>query len=452
MHRNLRGSRLPLAAAVVAALALTACGGPTSGSAKDTPRDATAETEDWGKASGTVEFWDTNANPVLSQKWEELITQFEEKNPDITVNYVGLPNSSYLQKVDNAVATGEVPDVMLIGNDIANFIAQDALAPLDQAYEKAGLADLVDPKLLDGVRANAPDGLLYGAPLTALSDVIWYRTDWLAEAGLEAPESYDEFFADAEELTDKSSNRFGFAFRGGAGSIPPLMAMTYGMSGVGEFFTEDGQCTLDDPAHVKAIERYVSLYGSVSAEGDLTNDYPKIVAAFDGGSAWAMHHNLGSYQDHIKALGADVVVGAQPFPDSDGVITATRPAISGLAILQASEQKAAAWEFVKYMSTDANSSWAETVGQVPANLEAAQAPWVQDSQPLRAIIETSEDPKTQYVQLPVFLPDWGTITKMEMEPDLQAVLQGSLTVKDFASKYADRFETALTEYETFAKK
>jgi len=431
-------------------LALTACAGPTTGATKSTP--AATETQDWGKASGTIEFWDTNANPVLSAKWAELIAQFEKKNPEITVEYVGLPNSSYLQKVDNALATGEIPDVMLIGNDVARFIAQDALTPLDQVYEKEGLPDLIDPILLDGVRANAPDGMLYSAPLTALSDVIWYRTDWLAEAGLKEPTSYDEFFADAKTLTDKSANRFGFAFRGGAGSIPPLMAMTFGMSGVDTFFTKDGQCTLDDPANVKAMERYVSLYGSVTAEGDLTNDYPKIVAAFDGGSAWAMHHNLGSFQDHIKALGADNVAGVQPFPDSDGVITATRPAISGLGILQASESKAAAWEFVKYMSTTGNSPWAEAVGQVPANLKAAQAPWVQDSQPLRAIITTSENPKTQYVQLPVFLPDWGTIAKTEMEPDLQAVLQGTLPVKDFASKYADRFEKALTEYKTFAQK
>ena len=450
MLRNPRGSRLPLAAAVVAALALTACAGPTSG-ATTVPK-ASAQTQDWGKAAGTIEFWDTNANPVLSAKWAELIAQFQKTHPAITVKYVGLPNSSYLQKVDNALATGQVPDVMLIGNDVAGLIAQKALTPLDQAYAKAGLPAKVDSTLVDGVRANAPDKLLYSAPLTALSDVLWYRTDWLAAAGLKAPKSYDEFFADAKTLTDKSKNRFGFSFRGGAGSIPPLMAMTFGMSGVGEFFTKDGQCTLDNAANVKALERYVSLYRSVAAEGDLTNDYPKIVAAFDGGSAWAMHHNLGSYQNHIKALGADTVAGVQPFPNSAGVITATRPAISGLGILQASKNKAAAWEFVKYMSTTGDSAWAEAVGQVPANLEAAKAPWVQDSQPLRAIIKTSQNPKTQYVQLPVFLPDWGTILKTEMEPDLQAVLQGTMPAKTFAAKYATRFEKALTEYKAFSKK
>jgi multiple sugar transport system substrate-binding protein len=452
MQRNLRRSRLPLAGVIAAtALVLTACGGPTSGGKSD---DAKGAPKDWGKAAGEVEFWDTNANPTgaLGGVWEKQIAAFEKKFPDIHVKYVGLPNSSYLQKVNNALATHATPDVMLIGNDIANFIAQSALTPLDQAFKDAGLTDQIDPKHVDGVRANAPDKLLYSGPLTALSDVIWYRTDWLTAKGIKAPTSYDEFFSVAKQLTDKSSNKFGYAFRGGAGSMPPLLAMTYGMSGVGEFFTKDDKSTLNDPKNVEALKRYISLYTSVSAKGDLTNDFVKIVAEFDGGSAWATHHNLGSYQDHIKAIGTTAVAGVQPFPNSDGVITATRPAISGLTIFQASKQKAAAWEFVKYMMTDGNSSWAQAAGQVPANLTAAQAKWVQDSQPLRAIVETSKNPKTQYVQLPVFLPDWGSITKTQMEPDLQAILAGSMSVEDFTSKYADKFDVALKEYKDHAKK
>ena len=154
---------------------------------------------------------------MLSKKWAELITQFEAKYPAIKVKYVGLPNSSYLQKVDNALATGQVPDVMLVGNDLAGFVAQKAMEPLDKAY-KADLVKVMDPNMVTGVRANAPDGQLYSAPLTALSDVIWYRTDWLAKKGLKPPTSYDQFFEDAKLVTDKSKNRFGFAFRGGKGS------------------------------------------------------------------------------------------------------------------------------------------------------------------------------------------------------------------------------------------
>ncbi|GAA4986662.1 sugar ABC transporter substrate-binding protein [Kineococcus glutinatus] len=447
MHQPSRTWKL-LGLAATTALALSACMGPTGSGQQEATAAATG---DWGEATGEIEFWDTNANPALSAAWEKLIDRFEQEHPDIQVEYVGLPNSSYLQKVDNALATGTVPDVMLIGNDVANLIAQNALAPLDEAYEESGILPRIDGSMLDSERENAPDGKLYKAPLSALSDVIWYRTDWLAEAGLAAPTSYDEFFAAAEELTAKQDNRFGFAFRGGPGSMPPMFAMTYGMSGIGEFFTEDGQATLDAPENVAAFERYTSLYGRVSAEADLTNDYAKIVAAFDGGSAWATHHNLGSYQDHIKALGADKVAGVQPFPDAEGVVTATTPAISGLGVLADSDRKAAAWEFVEFMSTEGNSEWVEQVGQVPANLDAQDDPWIERSQPLREIVATSENPETQYVKLPTYLPDWASICKTEMEPDFQAVLTGTMAPRDFLTKYADRFEQAQAEYEEHAK-
>lgn len=440
---GLRGRLVGLAAVVTALAVVSGCAGPGSGSG--TEAAPPEKPKDWGDPTGTIEFWDTNANPRLTAKWQELIDAFQKANPDVKVNYVGIPNSSYLQKVQNAIATGEIPDVLLIGNDIASLIAQKALVPVDEAF-KADLAGEIDKSMVETERGNSADRKLYKAPLTALSDVIWYRKDWLTDAGLPEPKSYDEFFDDAKKLTDPAANRFGFAFRGGPGSMPPLLAMTYGMSGVGEFFGEDGKATLDDKANVEAFKKYVSLYGDVSATADISNDYPKIVAAFDGGSAWAMHHNLGSYQDHVAALGPDAVAGVQPFPNDKGVITATSPAISGLSIFAASEKKAAAWEFVKYMSTEANSDWAETVGQVPALTSAQKDSWVQESQPIKAVVEAAANPKTQYVRLPTYLPDWGSILKTEMEPDFQAVLQKTMSPEDFLSKYAARFEEALAEY------
>ena len=65
MHYRLRSSRLPLAGVIVAALALTACAGPTTGGKPA----ATGSTQaaNWGKSSGTVEFWDTAARDDIER-------------------------------------------------------------------------------------------------------------------------------------------------------------------------------------------------------------------------------------------------------------------------------------------------------------------------------------------------------------------------------------------------
>ena len=40
----------------------------------------------------------------------------------------------------------------------------------------------------------------------------------LAEAGVEAPKTWDDFFEAAEKLTDKDNDQYGYTIRGGAAS------------------------------------------------------------------------------------------------------------------------------------------------------------------------------------------------------------------------------------------
>ena len=83
---------------------------------------------------------------------------------------------------------------------------------------------------------------------------------------------------------------------------------------------------------------------------------------------------------------------------------------------------------------------------MPASLEAQKAEWITKAQPLTAIVEAGKNPKTQYLQLPTYLPDWGSILKTEMEPDFQSVLQAKMTPEAFLGKYAERFEKAQAEF------
>lgn len=104
------------------------------------------------------------------------------------------------------------------------------------------------------------------------------------------------------------------------------------------------------------------------------------------------------------------------------------------------------------MDTTGNSEWAEAIGQVPSNIEAQDAQWIKNSQPLQAIVDLQNNPDTQCFRLPTYLPEYGALLKTEMEPDFQGVLQGPMTVEAFTTKYADRFEAALVDYKAYVKK
>ena len=64
---------------------------------------------------------------------------------------------------------------------------------LDDRINGGALKDKLLPSLVETVRQTAPDGKLYIVPSSANMDIIWYRTDWFKDAGLEAPKTWDEF-------------------------------------------------------------------------------------------------------------------------------------------------------------------------------------------------------------------------------------------------------------------
>ncbi|CAM5698731.1 hypothetical protein SVIOM342S_03439 [Streptomyces violaceorubidus] len=80
----------------------------------------------------------------------------------------------------------------------------------------------------------------------------------------------------------------------------------YGQSGITSFWDADKKkTTVNDPKNVEALEKYAALYKKATPAADVNNDFAKMVAQWDTGTIGMLNHNLGSYQDHVKALGVD---------------------------------------------------------------------------------------------------------------------------------------------------
>lgn len=420
--------------ATVAALALAGCSGGGGGGSAD------------GKQ--TITFWDTQATPPRTANLKHMISEFEAKNPTITVDYVGLPSDSYEQKVDNAIATGAVPDVITASiTDTANWVAQQALQPIDDRFKAGGWQKKISKSMVETARSVVPDHKLYFAPSTGLANTLWVDKKLFDAAGVPIPTTWDQFYAAADALTHKNKNQWGYVFRGGAGMFPQLLDGMYGQSGVDGFFDQQGRSTLDDPRNVAALERYVTLYSKDSAPANLTYSFTDMVAEFDGGQGAMMNHNIGSYQSHVKALGAANVLGLQPFPSAAGPVTVSGATVLGPAIFKASKHQDAAWKFAQYFLSPAGDAyWAQNSGYIPSNLEVAKQPWVADSQALSAAVKTLNDPSTQVLHEPFYLPEYNDIAKTQLEPEWQKVLQKKITPRAFLQEAAAAFTKAEAEY------
>ncbi|WP_406318362.1 sugar ABC transporter substrate-binding protein [Streptosporangium sp. NBC_01639] len=428
-----RSARLAvLTAALMLGSGLTACGA------------------DVGSADGkiTITFWDDNGGPARTPVWRRIIAEFQKANPTITVKYVGIPISQIQQKYDRAIAGGGLPDVGGVSTAmLSGLVAQKALDPLDDRISGGALNGKLNEQVTTAVKSTVPDGATYMMPLSTNLGVLWYRTDWFEEAGLEAPMSWDDFFTATERLTDAAQDRHGFTIRGGTGSIAQMLEMVYGQSGITEIFDASGRATVNDPRNVAALTKLAGLYKKVTPEADVSNDYVKMVAQFDAGNIAIMQHNLGSFNDHVKALGREHVAAMAVPKSAAGFQVVLSNPVAGIGLFASGRHKDAAYRFAEFAVSKAmNSYWSEKTGVLPANTDVNEEPWIQGLQHMAEAVKVLNDPTAKVVQMPYYLPEFNTITKTAMEPEFQKVLRGTLSAKDFLDRFAAKLTAAQASY------
>lgn len=285
-------------------------------------------------------------------------------------------------------------------------------------------------------------------PTSANNGVLYYRTDLFKKASLDEPATWDTFFEAAKKLTDAGKNEFGYTIRGGAGSIAQALDAMYGQSGITSFWDASGaKTTVNDPKNVAALEKYAALFKKVTPAADLNNDFTKMVAQWDSGTIGMLNHNLGSYQDHVKALGTDKFRGIpQPVGSTGKRVQVSNP-VDGMGLFKSSKNKDAAWKFIEFATShDENSKFNKAAGQVPSNNDAAKDPWISEAEPTKLAAAALTDGSTTIVQLPYYLPDWNTISKADNEPNFQKVLNGDMGAKEFLDAVAGQLNEAQAEW------
>lgn len=410
------------------------------------------------KAGGekvTIDVWNCDSAPMYTNLFEKMIKSFNEKNPDIQVNYTGIPWDSSKEKFDTAIATNTAPDTAYILHSwVSSFAAAGGIIPLDSYY--AGWADKskFDPKTLE-LQGLKIDGKTYMAPVEVVPVTVWYRPDWYKDAGLSEPQTFDEFFSNIEKLTDIPNKKYGFTIRGGIGGSQQLEAFLNAYSGDPRYFDENGKCLINSPKIIEGLKRYVALYKKCTPESDITNGYKEMSAVFDGGTAATLFHNVTSLPMHRDTLGEGKYASFM-LPKADNgkrVICFTGvAATAGYSIFKSSKNPDAAWKFIEHLlSAECESMWALELGILPTNKDVMQEDWVQKTPSLLIAQKALEDKDTELAIAPIDLPDYAGIHKNLLEPGLQEVLSGKKTVEDYLKEWAEAFEKAKKEYDSSGK-
>lgn len=216
------------------------------------------------------------------------------------------------------------------------------------------------------------DGAVYGLPETTTFPVMFYRTDILAELGLEVPQTWDDVKV-AMAVLAKNQMEFGML------PSEQIFAMLLYQNG-GSYYTEDGSASaLDSENGINAFKEYCEYYTDYKLdmatsveERFRTGECPIIIADY------TFYNTLAVSAPDIEGLWDFTVVPGTV--QEDGTVDHST-GCTGLAsiIMADTEEPEACWEFLKWWtSADVQTQYGRemeslmgSAARVPtANLEA----------------------------------------------------------------------------------
>ncbi len=232
----------------------------------------------------TVTICAVNNEPMIELK--KLSSKFEQKNPDIKLNWVIVEENVLRQKVTLDVSQHSgLYDLVFIGlYDTPIFAKQGNLLPFENLPAEYDLED-VFKSIRDGL---SYDGKLYALPFYGESSMLMYRKDLFAAKNLTMPEqpTYDDIAKLAEQLTDKSKGIYGITLRGLPGwgenmGFIDTLVNTFG----GTYFDMQWHPTIDTSEWKKAIGFYVDLMKKCGPGGATSNGFNQNLTLMQTGRA-----------------------------------------------------------------------------------------------------------------------------------------------------------------------
>ena len=224
---------------------------------------------------------------------QQIIQNFEDKNPNILVQLEAVAGRDYYARLLTQIAAKAAPDIMQVGDDaVPSFVEKGAFIPLDDCIKQNNL-DLSGylPGLLDPGKVNGKQYLL---PKDYTPVGVYYNKKIFDAAGVPYPKdgwTWDELLSTAQKLTQDTNND-------GTPDIYGLQLPATWTTGFeywvaaagGKLISDDGKKFvgyMDSPEVIRAVQFYADLYNKYKVApppADL-NQFGGGNSEFDNGKA-----------------------------------------------------------------------------------------------------------------------------------------------------------------------
>jgi len=214
------------------------------------------------RRKSTLTYWDSNPNPGRTEAFTHAGRRFAEE-AGLEFHYIPKSIQSYPREVMQAWAEGNGPDVVDVWPLWIPLLKECLLdlTPFVENWDQRDRYDATHARL-----SRSVDERYWFLACDLFIQGTHYRRDLIEAAGLDDPRDLQsrgdwtlERFVDyARSLHAPESGINGVSLRGGQGG--ELLALNLMVSAnEGQLFDDAGNCLLDTPEAIRALELYSSL-------------------------------------------------------------------------------------------------------------------------------------------------------------------------------------------------
>lgn len=390
---------------------------------------------DHATSSNTVKAWVMGEGP-WKEYYSKLAEQFNREHTDIQVKIDFIPWDQGHDKLIAATASDAGPDVTTDGGRwTTELAAMGALEPLDDYIDDAYKLDFVNAAWESTQWKNKTWGIPQGFTTTGL----FYRSDWLKEAGYDhAPKDWNEFRDAAKKMT--KSGHFGFGQVGDNSMETTMFWAPFLWQNGGELLSKDlKKATFNSSVGVEALQFYVDLYRTDKSVPDSVtstkrNDSHKMftrgIAGMTTTGPW--------FFAEIKQDNPDLKYAVAPYPV--GKQAATLATTDHIVMMKSAKNKQAAWKWIDYVTNKQHSEeWNKFIGFIPYRKSGLSDPTFTSDPNFKVLLD-----ETKHAHTYPTLPEWPQVDNL-IANAVQAALAGKKQPKEALDDAAKKVDEILAQ-------
>lgn len=415
---------------------------------------AFAEKHEWSLKEAAAPYAGTTVDVVFLlrpgyEAVEAMLPAFEEET-GIKVNIIKHPYENALgEQVRDFVAGGDLDIALIDLVWIGNFAENDWIVPVDKIM--ADYPDIIDPDLdMDDffpLVLNAFGGwndTIYGLPFDNYSGLMFYNRCMLEDAGFDGPPETWAELKDTYGPALTKDGKYAFALqskRNETQSADSFARVLWPFGG--SFLDENFKSNLNSPESQAGLKFRQDLM-QYMPDGIVAYDHAETVNAFAQGDVAMITEWSAFYSSVVSPDTSAVADCVEIAPEPKGP-AGRKPALGGFSLAVADQadddEKAAAWLFIQWATSEANAGEYLERGGVPARQSAYANPeeLAKTYKFVPALVESWQD------GVPEFRPrfaEWPEITEIVQEWGTKMML-GEVTTEEGAQEIGTRMEEVL---------